>query len=406
MPFKKKGDQVINNDTGEVFTLTRDPSNQNAGKCMWATTTSNKTPGAIFVKQYLSPKGPSTMASPEENERRLKICEEFKKQKLEVFNIIKDTPHQHLLTPIALFQEKSTFFSAYPFKKEDKLADEIIDTISFDDKLNIMRQVTSAVVYLHKNKLIHSDIKPTNLIILSSPLHAYLIDYDSAYFNQKPPDEIEGDFVYRSPEMIRFNNKSARDPNLMTHASDIFSLGLLFYRILSNKLPPVQGDAAYVAQAIVNGVGYDLTLGASIDKRFEQLIKQMLHPLPIERPSALNVERELIKIISGKGSLGVQLYSSIMEKIKTIGDSKFWETCWEKTTDGYEIKNITNESKKKKLSEILAKYALSTEERSVLNDFEIKLDESYDLKERIGNSEGAKSINKSVKINMRKKKRW
>lgn len=410
MPFKKKDNKLTNIDTDEIFTLTRDPSNQNAGKCIWATANSNKTDGELFIKQYLSPKAPSTMASDEENDRRYKVCELFKTQKSKVFNLIKGTPHSHIISPVAFFQEKSSFYSVFPFK-ESTPSDEVLNTLSYADKLIILTQITSAVNYFHQHDLVHSDIKPTNLIISSNPLNTYLIDYDSAYFTQKPPEEVEGDFVYRSPEMIRYNNGSAHNPELLTVKSDIFALGILFYRILSGSAPQVEGTSSYVAQAIIDEVGYDLTLDATIDSRFENLIRRMLNPDPEERPSAVVIERELLKIISGEHALGKELYDSILKKLEVVGDRKFWKRCWQKVDDGFELKKIINESQKDRLSTILKDYRLNTEEASSLQDFDIKIDTSYDLDSRIkessekSNKESSEKSNK-LKINIPPKKRW
>ena len=106
------------------------------------------------------------------------------------------------------------------------------DWFKLDKVLKYMRQILNAVEYLHNNGIIHKDIRPQN-IILGSDDNIKIIDFGVADF---PGDEPKlpfyremGAIHYLSPELIRGDDYDKR--------TDIYSLGVLFYRLLSGELP-------------------------------------------------------------------------------------------------------------------------------------------------------------------------
>jgi len=115
---------------------------------------------------------------------------------------------------------------------EKTLADRLKKRVSFKTALEYIEQMTSAVAYAHRNRIIHCDIKPENLI-LHSDGRLQLTDFGIAKVAQRTIIRTmvasgSGTIGYMAPEQA-MGRPSAK--------SDVFSLGLMSYRILAGVLP-------------------------------------------------------------------------------------------------------------------------------------------------------------------------
>ena len=97
--------------------------------------------------------------------------------------------------------------------------------------IDVMRQVCDALDYLHKHDIVHRDIKPANIMILTDGL-VKLADFGiarAAAGSRTRTGIIKGTPYYMSPEQIKGGK--------VTGPSDIFSLGVVFYQLLTGRLP-------------------------------------------------------------------------------------------------------------------------------------------------------------------------
>ena len=166
---------------------------------------------------------------------------------------------------------------------------EDLDT---DFSVEVMKAVVRALQHIHSVGIIHRDIKPANIMILNtgvvstSPLRlepdaVKLMDFGIA--GGKVLSRLTmtgarvGTPVYMSPEQARGLK--------IDHRSDIYSLGLVFYEMLTSQTAFKGGYEAIVHQQIFQTPPPPRQLNLDIPKTLDTLIMKMIAKDPDERPS-------------------------------------------------------------------------------------------------------------------------
>lgn len=133
----------------------------------------------------------------------------------------------------------------------DKYCDD--NHLSITDRLEMFRRVCGAVHCAHQRLIIHRDIKPANILITREG-EPKLLDFGIAKLLD-PETSVVGEQTvtfaaamtpeYASPEQVRGEG--------MTTASDVYSLDVILYELLTGQRPyPVKGrNPAEIARAII-----------------------------------------------------------------------------------------------------------------------------------------------------------
>ena len=103
---------------------------------------------------------------------------------------------------------------------------------SFNEVASVLARVAEALAYAHKHGVVHRDIKPGNILI-DDQEHPYVADFGLALRDIDPkggPTYI-GTPAYMSPEQAR------GEGHRVDGRSDIFSLGIVMYELLTGRRP-------------------------------------------------------------------------------------------------------------------------------------------------------------------------
>ncbi|MFA6293890.1 MAG: protein kinase [Victivallales bacterium] len=116
---------------------------------------------------------------------------------------------------------------------------------NINQKISIIEQIAEGIECVHESGVLHRDIKPENIII-ADDLTAKITDFGVSHVSDScltMDDEILGSPSYMSPESFDEIRK-------MDERSDIFSIGVLSYEMLTGFMP-FEGESIYqVMEAI------------------------------------------------------------------------------------------------------------------------------------------------------------
>lgn len=209
-------------------------------------------------------------------------------------------------------------------KKKEYIISELMDCSLFDlihqpQKLrwqgeltvslavHIGRGICSGIVYIHERKLVHADLKSSNVLIDHSStwqLIPRICDFGHAAVRTFPtPHHRCGTPHWAGPEVLR---SEALGP-----AADIYSFGVIMWEMLTQKLPH-KGLSFSQVLAAVGWAGWlpDLSLLPELPAEVLRLIKDCLRFSPASRPQARDVQRRLRRVPRQVRLRALQMLSS------------------------------------------------------------------------------------------------
>jgi eukaryotic-like serine/threonine-protein kinase len=170
---------------------------------------------------------------------------------------------------------------------EGRELQEILDgarRLSLEEALNIAIQVASGLAYAHHHGIVHRDIKPSNIMVMGNNL-IKIADFGIARIPSSmlstKTGMIMGSPLYMSPEQIMGQAVDAR--------SDIFSLGIVLYQMLTWRLPFSGDNPHSVMYQIVNTDPPEpSSLNPEVSEALNRLVAKCLAKNPDDRYANAN----------------------------------------------------------------------------------------------------------------------
>lgn len=143
--------------------------------------------------------------------------------------------------------------------------------LTLEEKISIAEKICDAMQYAQDNGVVHRDIKPAN-IILTPEGEPVVLDFGTAEASDsEAAAEVFGTVEYFSPEQAR-GEKTDK-------ATDIYSMGILLYELMTGRLPFTGEDSVSVAlkqvhQTPIPPRAYAPDLPESVDRIIRKALRK------------------------------------------------------------------------------------------------------------------------------------
>jgi serine/threonine protein kinase len=201
----------------------------------------------------------------------------------------------HLVPILAAALDEPPYYLAMPYLEGQSLAAQLRGQAPLDLPVIfwIARQTAEGALALGRAGWMHGDVKPANIIV--SPWgHATLIDLGfatrvdvHASLADRP---LVGTLNYLAPELL---SSSCGGDSL----SDVYSLGVVLFEMLTGRLPFDADDVAQLAAQHRQALPGDIRrLVPHVPTRAARLVRQMLAKQPLRRPSPAELVERLVAL--------------------------------------------------------------------------------------------------------------
>lgn len=232
--------------------------------------------------------------------------------------------HPNILTIYGIEETENLNFIATEFIDGQTLRERISEKpFSWQETLEIALQITSALESAHSVGIIHRDIKPANIMLRRDGI-VKILDFglakltmqggDSGSFEtreQTAPNRVMGTINYMSPEQALGERVDAR--------TDIFSLGVVLYEMLSGVSPFAGASDAAVYNATINKNPPSLIdSNAEIPPALDQIIRRAIEKRCENRyQTATDLSRDLLILKQNSNSnLSIENFAALEKKSK------------------------------------------------------------------------------------------
>ncbi|MEQ1845246.1 MAG: protein kinase [Nitrospira sp.] len=189
--------------------------------------------------------------------------------------------HENIVSIFSVEQDHGTQFIVMEYFEGTSLVNRIQTRVilPLDEAVTITSQMAKALAYAHKHGIIHRDVKPANVLI-GSDSRIKLTDFGIAAALGDTPltsaGQLIGTLLYMSPEQARDATLDGR--------SDLYSLGLMFYEMLTGTHPRRNLSTA----AILGMLGKEeevppLAFPLSVPTEAQAVVKDLLRYRPVDR---------------------------------------------------------------------------------------------------------------------------
>jgi Nif-specific regulatory protein len=210
------------------------------------------------------------------------------------FQLLKKLHHPNLLRvyDFGFSRNREPYFSmeylpAQPWE-------EFLRPLDFDRLYWLMLEILSALDFLHCKKIVHGDIKPSNILISPSPAGQFYVKFTDFGFAEhekvEDPTRWKGTLPYLAPEIIRGEG--------YTTQADLYSVGVLIYESLFGKPPfddvdPMKLAKSHLVKEVV------IPREPSLPEELRNIILKLLEKDPIDRFFSAGEIIPLIRQLSG-----------------------------------------------------------------------------------------------------------
>lgn len=272
-----------------LYTQLTSFTTEHAGTAEWCKV--ERAGKEFFVKKFHSPVYPSKNIGLPEKMYAAGVEEFHKtiKKKEELYQRLRECDQSEVLVvPVEVINYQFHICTIAEYVTGN-VKSEQIHLLSEWQRLVLMRTLTLALMSIHKAGIVHSDMKPDNVLVTQDEkgnCRLRLIDFDGSFFESDPPldsEDVIGDPAFFSPEAYQ---QSIDEDIRLDHRIDIFALGLIFHYFWTGTYPG-RPENQTIGESLIRDE--TITIDKSIPLVLKQLILKMIAKEPDDRISLKSV---------------------------------------------------------------------------------------------------------------------
>ena len=199
--------------------------------------------------------------------------------------------HPNIVNIYDVGQEENSHYIVMEYVSGQTLREELDagGRLPVATALTIARQIAEALCHAHKNGLVHCDIKPHNILVMEDG-RIKVADFGIACAVSSVTSTYTGNIVgsvhYFSPEQAKGAS--------ITPKSDIYSLGVVLYEMLTGELPFTGETPVGIALKHLQEEPLSIcVIDPSIPPFVEALVTELMAKDPNQRPDSETVVRQI-----------------------------------------------------------------------------------------------------------------
>lgn len=193
--------------------------------------------------------------------------------------------HQHIVQLYDMGEAEGMYYILIE-RVSGKSAAEMIKeygAIEWHFVVDVALQIADALSFAKQNGIVHRDINPENIFVNSENV-AKLVNLGSVKFFDKNTDEKLSESGQRVGTPMNMSPEQIRDPQNVDHRSDIYSLGVTLYHMLTGHAPFEADTIMALTKRILQEIPRPInTLNPAVPAALSQIVARMIAKSPADR---------------------------------------------------------------------------------------------------------------------------
>ena len=164
--------------------------------------------------------------------------------------------HPNIIKVIESFEANNTIYYAMEYIDGGSLDDYIKKNhgLKEDEAITIIKQISSALSFMHNNKMLHLDLKPSNIMVKKSG-SIVLIDFGlSKQYNSKGEPESSTKVGAGTPGYAPIEQANYCEGKEFPVTMDVYALGATMFKMLTGMRPPESSDILNYDSTLKSGL--------------------------------------------------------------------------------------------------------------------------------------------------------